>query len=198
MQRTAVELATVVDTIVCDRCGEEASRHGLGFSLMTSIGFLAGYASHFGDGNRVEIDLCEPCLRDTLGTWVRVTTPADATTLSRMLEEFQPEVHGGEFPTRELQRRGDLADPPHTAPDRTMHGPSGCPDLRPPAWLVALVERIVQESGDPVDFDAVKWTTEWLEEANPALGGRKPAEFLDSGEGCAIVRGLVLRMQSGA
>jgi len=61
-----------------------------------------------------------------------------------------------------------------------------------------LVERIVQESGNPADFDAAKWTTEWLRESNAALGGRKPAEYLDSEEGCAIVRGLVLQMQSGA
>lgn len=61
-----------------------------------------------------------------------------------------------------------------------MHTSSGCPDSRPPAWLLALVEQIVQESGNPVDFDAAKWTTEWLSEPNAALGGRKPTEYLDS------------------
>lgn len=79
-----------------------------------------------------------------------------------------------------------------------MHKTSACPDSRPPTWLVALVERIVQESGNPADFDAAKWTTAWLGETNTALGGRKPSEYLDSKEGCAIVKGLVPRMQSGA
>lgn len=98
MQRTTVEPKTVVYEIVCDRCGKEVQREGGDFKLMTSIGFEAGYASIFGDGNRVEIDLCEPCLRDTLGTWLRVRTPED-TRLARMLDKFKPEVHGGEFPT---------------------------------------------------------------------------------------------------
>ena len=70
MQRTKVVPTTVVYEIVCDRCGEEVRRDGRDFELMTSIGFQAGYLSIFGDGNRVEIDLCEPCVRDTLGPWL--------------------------------------------------------------------------------------------------------------------------------
>jgi len=247
MQRTTVEPRTVVYEIVCDRCGKEVQRDGGDFRLMTSIGFQAGCASIFGDGSRVGIDLCEPCLRDTLGTWLRVRTPED-TPQERVLDKFKLKVHGGEFPwTRDHDLEGladqaraaadrsslaiddalamvhasderiaamdsptsdtphrkrivaTLADPPHTASDRSMHETSSCPDPRPPTWLVVvLVERIVRESGNPVDFDAAKWTTEWLREPNAALGGRKPVEYLDSEEGCAIVRGLVLRMQSGA
>lgn len=64
---------------------------------MTSISFDAGYDSIFGDGNRVEADLCELCLRDTLGAWLRVRTPAE-TSLATKLAAFKPEVHGGEFP----------------------------------------------------------------------------------------------------
>lgn len=98
MQRTTVEPRTVVYEIECDRCGKEVQRENSDFQLMTSIGFQAGYASTFPDGSRVEIDLCEPCLRDTLGTWLRVRTPED-TPLARMLDKFKPEVHGGELPT---------------------------------------------------------------------------------------------------
>jgi hypothetical protein len=75
MQLTRIEAVSVVDQIRCDRCGKEVHREEPGFKQMTSIGFNAGYGSIFGDGNRVEVDLCEPCLRATLGTWLRVRAP---------------------------------------------------------------------------------------------------------------------------
>lgn len=97
MQLRTIEPRSVVHQIRCDRCGKETERGEIGFTQMMSIGFDAGYDSVFGDGNRVELDLCEPCLRDTLGAWLRVRTPAD-TPLANMLAAFKPEVHGGEFP----------------------------------------------------------------------------------------------------
>lgn len=100
MQLNTIETVSVVHRIRCDRCGKEAERGEVGFQEMTSIGFDAGYGSIFGDGNRVELDLCEACLRDTLGAWLRVTTPAD-TPLATMLAAFKPELHGGEFPPLE-------------------------------------------------------------------------------------------------
>lgn len=100
MQLKTIETVSVVHQIRCDRCGKEVERGEVGFGEMTSIGFDVGYDSIFGDGNRVEVDLCEPCLRDTLGAWLRVKTPAD-TPLAKMLEAFKPEVHGGEVPAPE-------------------------------------------------------------------------------------------------
>jgi len=72
MQRTGVETVIAVHQIVCDRCGKEVARNESEFREMTSISFRAGHGSIFGDGNRVEIDLCQHCLRVTLGAWVRV------------------------------------------------------------------------------------------------------------------------------
>ena len=100
MQLRTIETMSVVHQIRCDRCGKEAECGEVGFQEMTSIGFDAGYDSIFEDGNRVEIDLCEPCLRDTLGAWLRIKTPAE-TPLEKMLAAFKPEVHGGEFPAPE-------------------------------------------------------------------------------------------------
>lgn len=97
MQLRTIEDVSVVHQIRCDRCGKEAERGDVGFQQMTSIGFDAGYGSIFGDGNRVELDVCEPCLRDTLGAWLRVKSPAD-TPLAKMLAAFKPKEHGGEFP----------------------------------------------------------------------------------------------------
>jgi len=84
MQRTAPRTVMEVCAITCDRCGREVQRDDADyhFQQMTSIAFDAGYDSVFGDGNRVEIDLCAPCLQQTLGAWLRVTAPGD-TAASR-------------------------------------------------------------------------------------------------------------------
>jgi putative toxin-antitoxin system antitoxin component (TIGR02293 family) len=66
------------------------------------------------------------------------------------------------------------------------------------ARLVGQVQAIVEESGTPAGFDSAKWVAHWLEQPLPALGGRCPAEFMDTSEGQAIVAQLVARMQSGA
>ena len=111
MQRTTVEPKTVVYEIVCDRCGKAVQREGGDFELMTSIGFEAGYASIFGDGNRVEIDLCEPCLRSVLGEWLRVTGSAEGEAAANVVAKLAasgPDRHGGEFPAVETQGLDDV------------------------------------------------------------------------------------------
>lgn len=66
------------------------------------------------------------------------------------------------------------------------------------ARLVGQVQKIVSESGATEGFDAAKWTADWLEEPNAALGARPPGEFMDTADGRALVEGLVAQMQSGA
>lgn len=64
--------------------------------------------------------------------------------------------------------------------------------------LTAVVQRIVNESGDPVRFDARAWTLEWIHESVPALGGARPIDYMGTAKGRALVETLVLQMQSGA
>jgi putative toxin-antitoxin system antitoxin component (TIGR02293 family) len=66
------------------------------------------------------------------------------------------------------------------------------------ARLVGQVQTMVEQSGDPENFNAAQWVANWLEEPMPALQGRRPAEFMDTAEGQAIVANLVQRAQSGA
>lgn len=66
------------------------------------------------------------------------------------------------------------------------------------ARLVGQVEAMVQESGDPTGFNAAEWVAQWLEQPLAALGGKRPADFMDTAEGQSIVSNLVARMQSGA
>jgi hypothetical protein len=64
--------------------------------------------------------------------------------------------------------------------------------------LAAVVQRIVDESGDPAGFDALAWTLGWVHVPVPALGGARPLDCMKSAEGRALVESVVLRMQSGA
>lgn len=66
------------------------------------------------------------------------------------------------------------------------------------ARLVGQVDAIVRDSGKPEGFDAAKWVAAWLDRPHPALGGKRPAELMDTADGRAIVSDLVARMQSGA
>lgn len=66
------------------------------------------------------------------------------------------------------------------------------------ARLIGQVETIVRESGRPEGFDAAKWVARWMDQRVPALGGRRPAEFMDTAEGRALISSLVARMQTGA
>ena len=66
--------------------------------------------------------------------------------------------------------------------------------------LIGQVEDMVRQSGDPeqsAGFDAAKWIAHWIETPLPALGGDKPASYLDNDEGVTLVSNLLARMQSG-
>ena len=64
--------------------------------------------------------------------------------------------------------------------------------------LIGQVESMVTESGDAVDFDPAKLLANWLDTPNHALGGDKPADYMDTIEGQRIVANLLSMMQSGA
>jgi putative toxin-antitoxin system antitoxin component (TIGR02293 family) len=66
------------------------------------------------------------------------------------------------------------------------------------ARLVGQVSTIVKESGSPEGFDAAKWVANWLDQPQPTLGGKRPAELMDTADGRSIVSDLIARMQSGA
>jgi putative toxin-antitoxin system antitoxin component (TIGR02293 family) len=66
------------------------------------------------------------------------------------------------------------------------------------ATLIGQVEALVNEQGRPEGFDAARWFHQWIQEPVPALGGRKPAELLDTKEGQQIVSGLLDAIRAGA
>ena len=71
-------------------------------------------------------------------------------------------------------------------------------DPRHVSALAAVVQHVVDESGDPAGFDALAWTTRWLAQPLPALGWACPIEHMSTPEGRALLESLIMRMQSGA
>jgi len=126
MQIKDVRPASYVKQIRCDRCDRlaEVGDAELEFQEFVSINQQAGYASIFGDGNHVQVDLCQHCLKDVLGPWLRIDDPS-----AKSLGLFDPDRHGGEFPSAadasrqepddvQVQERMPLNEPP--APRRRL------------------------------------------------------------------------------
>jgi hypothetical protein len=72
MRHTVPSSTDTLAAISCDRCGETWTADTLSASEFTSIAFTGRYDSVFGDGSQVEVDLCQQCLKQTLGQWLRV------------------------------------------------------------------------------------------------------------------------------
>lgn len=62
------------DTIVCDVCGMQYSYTHDIFEAQEfiSIDFVAGFGSVFGDGNKVNLDMCQHCASRLLGKHLQV------------------------------------------------------------------------------------------------------------------------------
>lgn len=66
------------------------------------------------------------------------------------------------------------------------------------AKLIGQVHAVVQQSGNPEGFDAALWFAQWLDQPLPALGGSKPAEYMDTAEGRELLSRLIAHAQSAA
>jgi putative toxin-antitoxin system antitoxin component (TIGR02293 family) len=64
--------------------------------------------------------------------------------------------------------------------------------------LIGMVQSMVEQSGNPMDFDAARWVAEWLTRPLPALAGATPASYMDTFEGQKLVTELLSMSQSGA
>jgi putative toxin-antitoxin system antitoxin component (TIGR02293 family) len=68
------------------------------------------------------------------------------------------------------------------------------------ARLLAMASDIVADSTSPEaeTFNTAKWLGQWIEQPQPALGGRKPSDLLDTPTGVAMVTKLLGAVRSGA
>lgn len=85
------------EIVVCDRCHREMGPEDTDeLQERTAIRFRAGYGSIFGDGNLVEADICQHCLQEVFGKYLRITEddPYDpqhklSDEASRAYQEYQ-------------------------------------------------------------------------------------------------------------
>lgn len=64
--------------------------------------------------------------------------------------------------------------------------------------LTVIVEKMVNEAGDPSGFDVRSWLDHLLMEEVRALGNRRPLDVLLEPNGVEMLSSLLLRAQSGA
>jgi putative toxin-antitoxin system antitoxin component (TIGR02293 family) len=66
--------------------------------------------------------------------------------------------------------------------------------------LLGMAQAMVDRSTAPEarGFDAAKWLGRWIEQPQSALGGRKPAELIDTPTGIEVVARLLGAIESGA
>jgi putative toxin-antitoxin system antitoxin component (TIGR02293 family) len=68
------------------------------------------------------------------------------------------------------------------------------------AALLAKAQEIAADSAgtEKAPFDAGEWLGRWIELPQPALGGRRPSELLDTATGVQVVSRLLGSLVSGA
>jgi putative toxin-antitoxin system antitoxin component (TIGR02293 family) len=68
------------------------------------------------------------------------------------------------------------------------------------ARLIAIAQAIVANSTakQAQGFDAARWLGQWLERPQPSLGGRRPAELIDTPTGIDVVARLLGAIESGS
>lgn len=68
------------------------------------------------------------------------------------------------------------------------------------ARLLGIAKEIVANSTatEAKDFDSAKWLGKWLERPQPSLGGRRPADLIDTPTGIEVVARLLGSIESGA
>ena len=61
-----------LSSITCDKCRKNYTDI-LELEEFTSISRTVGYASVFGDGNTIDLDICQHCLKETFGKYMIIT-----------------------------------------------------------------------------------------------------------------------------
>lgn len=62
----------ILESITCDVCKTTHSTDEMYTDEFFSFNSIGGYTSVFGDGNQIEIDVCQDCFKKLLGNYARI------------------------------------------------------------------------------------------------------------------------------
>lgn len=67
----------IVTSVTCDICGKvfdysDNTDEVFEIQEFVHINFIGGYGSVFGDGDHVRCDICQNCLKERLGSYLRI------------------------------------------------------------------------------------------------------------------------------
>ena len=71
MKKFSKKTIKVVSSIQCDCCKQEFDTP-VELAEFLTLDTVAGYNSIFGDGNKIQLDLCQYCLEEKLGDLIRM------------------------------------------------------------------------------------------------------------------------------
>jgi len=66
--KTEMKEVEVIEKVLCDKCKKEIMDI-LEWQEMLHIDFVGGYSSVFGDGTRVQCNLCQYCLKELINNF---------------------------------------------------------------------------------------------------------------------------------
>jgi len=80
INKQKIEIKEEVEKIVsitCDVCDKSYTYNTESDNIFETQEFIhisnvVGYGSIFGDGNRIELDICQHCLKEKLGQYIRI------------------------------------------------------------------------------------------------------------------------------
>lgn len=87
LHTTSDSILTIAET-VCDRCGAVMPASSAEFNECLSIDKTCGDGSVFGAGKSLRLDLCQDCVDDVLGPWLRVVEPIAPSQVEELAEFF--------------------------------------------------------------------------------------------------------------
>ncbi|MFA5312887.1 MAG: hypothetical protein WC375_06145 [Methanomassiliicoccales archaeon] len=75
-----VVVVETLEKMVCDVCGKslDPKVDCQQTQEFTFIEFVGGYSSVFGDGALVELDICQHCLKNLLGKYIRINDTTES------------------------------------------------------------------------------------------------------------------------
>lgn len=136
---------------------------------------------------------------------IRVASPMDLVETerfgvkSRLIKDLAGEMEIAASRLYEILRVSKATIESKASRDEVVSGAGGQAALGV-VRLLGIAQEIVEKStaAEAREFDVAKWLGEWIQRPQPALGGRRPADLLDTPTGFEIVARTLGALESGS